>query len=262
MMGEEGLWSNFMINYNVGNDLHRTPYGGRNFEYMSECPNLNYLAGAIEVIAMEKTGSHAAPKHFVGNDQEFDREGLICFFNEQAFREGNLKAFEGSVRVANAGGIMQSFERLGLKWSSASYAMNTAVLRNEWGWQGAIDTDAAPGSGEYVNDGYKNHAAEVLSAGTQEWCLDGSGAHAAWLLNYAKETDDGHLLNLLKEAAISWEYAISRSVITNGYSSTAVIEHVTPWWANAITAVQICSGVLAALSLAALVLSKMKKKEN
>lgn len=115
MMGEDGMWSGYMINYNLGNDLHRTPFGGRNFEYMSECPILNYLAGAVEVKAMEKTGSHAGPKHFVGNDQEFYREGLVCFFNEQAFREGNLKAFEGSIRVANAGGLMQSFERLGLK---------------------------------------------------------------------------------------------------------------------------------------------------
>ena len=144
MMGEDGMWSGYMINYNIGNDLHRTPFGGRNFEYMSECPILNYLAGAVEVEAMEKTGSHAGPKHFVGNDQEFYREGLVCFFNEQAFREGNLKAFEGSIRVANAGGLMQSFERLGLKWYSASYAMNTTILRNEWGWNGAIDTDAAP----------------------------------------------------------------------------------------------------------------------
>ena len=262
MMGEDGLWSKFMINYNVGNDLHRTPFGGRNFEYMSECPILNYLAGAAEVIAMEKTGSHAAPKHFVGNDQEFYREGIVCFFNEQAFREGNLKAFEGSVRVANAGGIMQSFERLGLKWSSSNYAMNTTVLRGEWGWQGAIDTDAAPCFGEYTDGGFKNHAAEVLAAGTQEWCLDGVGGHGTWVLNKARETDDGHLLNLLKEAAISWEYAISRSVITNGYSSTAVIEHITPWWANAITAAQYCSGVLAALCLVMLVLSKMKKKAN
>ena len=51
---------------------------------MSECPILNYLAGAVEVEAMEKAGSHAGPKHFVGNDQEFYREGLVCFFNEQA----------------------------------------------------------------------------------------------------------------------------------------------------------------------------------
>lgn len=262
MMGEDGLWSNFMINYNLGNDLHRTPFGGRNFEYMSECPTMNYLAGAVEVEAMEKTGSHAAPKHFVGNDQEFYRDGVCCFFNEQAFREGNLRAFEGSVRVANAGGIMQSFSRLGLKWNSASYALNTQVLRNEWGWNGAIDTDAAPCFGEYVDGGYRNHAAEVLDAGTQEWCLDGVAGHGNWVLNLARETDDGHLLELLKEAAISWEYAISRSVITNGCSSTAVIEYVTPWWQTAITAVEITSAVLALACISMLVVTKLKKKEN
>ena len=262
MLGEDGMWSKFMINYNLGNDLHRTPFGGRNFEYMSECPTMNYLAGAVEVEAMQKTGSNAAPKHFVGNDQEFYREGVCCFFNEQAFREGNLRAFEGSVRKANAGGIMQSFSRLGLKWNSSSYALNTQVLRNEWDWHGAIDTDAAPCFGEYVDGGFKNHAAEVLDAGTQEWCLDGVAGHGNWVLNKAKQTDDGHLLNLLKEAAISWEYAISRSVITNGYSSTAVIEHITPWWQTAITVTEISSGVLAAACFALLVASKLKKKEN
>ena len=41
-----------------------------------------------------------------------------------------------------------------------------------------------------------------------------------------------------------------------------MIEHVTPWWSNAITATQICSGVLALLCLAMLVFTKMKKKEN
>lgn len=260
MMGEDGLWSGHMINYNLGNDLHRTPFGGRNFEYMSECPILNYLAGAVEVEAMEKTGSHAGPKHFVGNDQEFYREGLVCFFNEQAFREGSLKAFEGSIRVANAGGLMQSFERLGLKWYSASYALNTTVLRNEWGWNGAIDTDAAPCFDEYVDGGYKNHAAEVLDAGTQEWCFDGAGGHGQWILQKAKDTDDGHLLELLTEAAISWEYAISRSVVTNGTASNAVIEHVTPYWQTAITAEIAVTGILTAVFFVLLVLSKTKKK--
>ena len=260
MMGEDGMWSGYMINYNLGNDLHRTPFGGRNFEYMSECPILNYLAGAVEVEAMEKTGSHAGPKHFVGNDQEFYREGLVCFFNEQAFREGSLKAFEGSIRVANAGGLMQSFERLGLKWYSASYALNTTILRNEWGWNGAIDTDAAPCFDEYVDGGYKNHAAEVLDAGTQEWCLDGVGGHGQWILQKAKDTDDGHLLELLTEAAISWEYAISRSVVTNGTASNSAIEHVTPYWQTAITAEIAVTGILTAVFFVLLVLSKTKKK--
>ena len=259
MLAEDGLWSGFMINYNVGNDLHRTPFGGRNYEYMSECPTMNYLASIPQVEAMEGKGSHAAPKHFVGNDQEFYRSGVVCFFNEQAFREGNLRAFEGSVRKANAGGIMQSFERLGLKWASANSALNTVVLRNEWDWQGAIDTDAAPCFGEYVDGGYLNHAAEVLDAGTQEWCLDGVGGHGGWVLQKAKDTDDGHLLELLTEAAISWEYAISRSCIINGMSSTAKVITVTPWWVSALNYLVIGSGVLTGLCFLLLLVSKFKK---
>ena len=261
MMGEDGLWSGFMINYNVGNDLHRTPFGGRNFEYMSECPTLNYLAAIPQVEATEKTGSHAAPKHFVGNDQEFYREGLVCFFNEQAFREGNLRAFEGSVREAKAGGIMQSFERIGLKWYSASYALNTQVLRNEWGWTGCIDTDAAPCFGEYVDGGYKNHALEALDAGTQEWCLDGVGGHGQWALQWAKDHNDGHILELLTDATVRWEYAISRSGIINGMSSTAKIVQVTPWWQTAIHWTIVCSAILTGISLIMLILSKILKKK-
>ena len=82
------------------------------------------------------------------------------------------------------------------------------------------------------------------------------------MLDKARETDDGYLLNLLKEAAISWEYAISRSVIANGYSSTAVVEHLTPWWQTTIIAVQTASAVLAAGCFVMLLVSKTKKKEN
>lgn len=112
---------------------------------------------------------------------------------------------------------MQSFARMGLKWSSASYAMNTTVLRNEWGWTGAIDTDAAPCFEEYVDGGYKNHAAEVLAAGTQEWCLDSVGGHGQWVLQKAKDTDDGNLLErLLRRPSV-------------GSTPSAVPESPTEW---------------------------------
>ena len=261
LMGEEGLWSGFMINYSLGGNLHRTPFGGRNYEYMSECPIMSYLASIPETAAMEAAGSHMGAKHFCNNDQEFYREGVAVFSSEQAFREGNLRAFEGALRKGGAGGIMQSFARMGLKWASASYAMNTIVLRSEWGWTGAIDTDAAPCFEEYVDGGYKNHAAEVLDAGTQEWCLDGVGGHGQWVLQKAKDTDDGHLLELLIEAAISWEYAISRSGITNGVSANAVIEHITPMWQTALTVAIAASGILTAACFVLLVVSKTKKAE-
>lgn len=248
MMGEDALWSGFMINYSIGGNLHRTPFGGRNFEYMSECPTMSYLASIPEVIAMEATGVSAAPKHFCSNDQEFNREGVSVFFNEQAFREGALRAFEGSIRVAKAGGLMQSYERLGLKWTSASYALNTTVLHEEWGWYGAITTDAAPPGDNYQEDvGYKNHSPEVLAAGTLEWCFDGTGAHGLAVLREAKATDDGHLLECLTEAAIIWEYTISRSPVINGMSAAARIVQVTPWWQTALEYAAMAFGGLAVL---------------
>jgi len=263
MMGEDGLWSGFMINYSLGGDLHRTPFGGRSFEYMSECPTMSYLASIPETEAMEKTGSHMGTKHFCNNDQEFYRDGVACFFTEQAFREGNLRAFEGGLRVAKAGGLMQSFARVGLKWSSASYAMNTTVLRDEWGWTGAIDTDAAPGGENYVEDSaYRNHSPEVLTAGTQEWCLDGNASHGNAVLAEAKATDDGYLLDLLTEAAISWEYAISRSGIINGMSADARIVQITPWWQHALTGAVAGTAVLTVVFAALLVVSKLPKKKN
>ena len=70
----------------------------------------------------------------------------------------------------------------------------------------------------------------------------------------------GHLLELLTEAAISWEYAISRSVVTNGTASNSVIEHVTPYWQTAITAEIAVTGILTAVFFVLLVLSKTKKK--
>ena len=88
------------------------------------------------------------------------------------------------------------------------------------------------------------------------------GGHGTWVLNKAKETDDGSLLELLIEAAISWEYAISRSGITNGVAANATIVHVTPWWQMAFTAAIACSAILTAASFVLLVVSKTKKKEN
>lgn len=260
MMGEDALWSGFMLNYAIGANLHRTPFGGRNFEYMSECPTMSYLASIPEVIAMEATGVNAAPKHFCSNDQEFYREGVSVFFNEQAFREGALRAFEGCLRVAKCGGLMQSYERLGLKWTSASYALNTTVLHEEWGWYGAITTDAAPAGENYQEDvGYKNHSPEVLAAGTLEWCFDGTGAHGLAVLNEAKATDDGYLLECLTEAAIIWEYAISRSPVINGMSATAKIVRVTPWWQ---TALEYAAWTFAALTVLGAVMLFVNRKHQ
>lgn len=250
LMGEEGLWRGNMENFGIGANLHRTPFGGRNFEYYSECPALTYFAAMAEVEAMESTGVHACAKHFTGNDQEFQREGVSVFFSEQAFREGNLRAFEGALREAKAGGYMSSFERLGTVWSSASYAMNTEIVRGEWGYQGHAITDGAAAGTGYINHGaYKDHAVEVFAAGTQQWCLDSNVGHGKAAMEIARQTNDGNILELMIDAAIHWEYAIVNSSVINGISAHSRIVSITPWWRTALDGTIIALSVLTSASV-------------
>lgn len=258
MMGEEAMFCGMMENYNIGADLHRTPFGGRNFEYMSEDSLMSYLAAIPEVEGMESKGTHAAPKHFVGNDQEYHREGTCTFFNEQAFREGNLRAFEGSIRVAKAGALMGSFERLGCEFTSSKKALNTTVLRNEWGFTGNVVTDAIASA----TAGYKSHYADMLAAGSQQFCLDFTQTGGTVLAKAVTDNDDGYLLSLMIQAAKDWEYAICHTVVINGLSSTTRTESITPWWQSTITGISWGFGVLAAASLAALIYSVIRKTKE
>lgn len=263
-MGEEALWSRLMINYNIGGDLHRTPFGGRSFEYCSEDSYMTYLVSIPEVLAMEACGTHAGSKHFCNNDQETYREGVAVMTTEQAFRETNLRAFEGAIRVAKEGGLMQSFARVGLTWTSYSYALNTQVLRNEWGWkQGSIDTDAAPmRKVESEGTGLKFHSAEGFVAGTTHWCLDSVTGHGASALKIAQDTDDGYLIQKMVESAHVWLYQISRSNLVNGFASGDKVVQVTPWWQTTITACKVAFSVLTVAAAAMLVISVIKKEQH
>ena len=60
------------------------------------------------------------------------------------------------------------------------------------------------------------------------------------------------------DAAISWEYAISRSCIINGMAPGDKVVPVTPWWQVALYwAIAVCA-VLTAAAAAMLVVSKIK----
>lgn len=262
-MGEESRLAGRSENFNIGVDLHRTPFGGRNSEYMSECPILSYLAAIPEVEAMQECGVVASAKHFVGNDQETGRDGVAVFFTEQAFREGSLRGGEGAVRVANAGGIMQSFERLGTDFASLDTAMNTNILRTEWGWDGSIITDAVPiESGDTWGNGYRSHTLEMLESGTNAFCLDFAGEHAPKALEWAREHNDGHILEKLIDSVIHHAYVVSRTAPTNGISGSGHMEYYRVWWENALLAGAIVTGVLTVAGVAMLVLSKVKKEDE
>lgn len=135
--------------YAPGINMHRSPFGGRNYEYYSEDVTLSAEFCVRAVNASLDRGVYVYIKHFVNYDQDANRDSLYTWLTEQNLRETYLKPFEKAVK-AGATGLMSSYNRLGAVWTGGSRALNTSVLRNEWQFNGALLTDFCDHS-EYVN---------------------------------------------------------------------------------------------------------------
>lgn len=123
-------------------NIHRSAFGGRNFEYYSECGVLSGLTAAAEVSGATENGLICYVKHFAFNDQDNYRQNNICtWLNEQAAREIYLKAFEQPIKAGGMG-VMTSMNAVGPVWAGGCKALLTNILRDEWGFHGAVITDA------------------------------------------------------------------------------------------------------------------------
>ena len=148
-------------------NLHRNPLCGRNFEYFSEDP---YLTGvcACEITKGVQNSRPVivCPKHFAANEQETFRRGnagknvdaVDSILTERALREQYLKPFEMLVKDAGIACIMTSFNKINGSFSGGSHDLCTHILREEWGFEGAVVTDW--GDMDMVVDG-----ADAVAAG-------------------------------------------------------------------------------------------------
>ena len=157
-----------------GVNIHRSPFGGRNFEYYSADPFLTgRIAGRVVGGASDK-GVYCFFKHFVVNDQEKNREGTSTFLTEQDLREIYLKPFQMCIQEGKSMGLMSSYNRLGMMETAASYPLLTEVLRDEWGFKGSIISDMTHSGNSSVNfKCYENINNRVLSGCDQQ--LDNGG---------------------------------------------------------------------------------------
>jgi beta-glucosidase len=134
--GVEGIYAPAM-------NIHRTPYGGRNFEYYSEDPILSGKMGTAIIEGIQSKDVMVTMKHFILNEQEINaRSGLFLWANEQSIRELYLKPFEYATNKTDVTGVMSSFIHIGHKWSGGNPELLNNVLRGEWGFDGFVTTDA------------------------------------------------------------------------------------------------------------------------
>lgn len=125
-------------------NIHRSAFAGRNFEYYSEDGVLSAYMAAAECQGVYEYGLYPFIKHFALNDQETNRNGMLCTWTtEQAMREIYLKPFEKCIKEAGSNPItvMAAYNYIGTTWATANSDLLNTVLREEWGFQGMVLSD-------------------------------------------------------------------------------------------------------------------------
>lgn len=239
VIGNNCLAADIVCLYGPGNNIHRTPYGGRNFEYYSEDGFLSGKISAAEVKGIQDKGVDVVMKHFALNDSEQDRIGLGVWINEQAAREIYLKAFQAPFEEGDANGVMTAYTRWGCIWSGGNKGLMTGIMRGEWGSNGMSITDNVLTT--YVN-GVDGVMAGVTTYDAMLWYI------TEQLPNYE---NDPVIVSAMREACHHNLYALANSSGMNGVGKDTTVKLTGP---VVITVCRIVAIVFTVLLVAGIVL--------
>lgn len=274
-VGNEALFGGVSGWYAPGANTHRTPFSGRNFEYMSEDGLLAGKMLAAEISGASNKGLLTYLKHFALNDQETNSNnygGICVWADEQSIREIYLKAFEVPVKeaqselkyIADKDGnvenktitgslaMMSSFNRIGTTWAGGNEALLQNILRGEWGFEGVVVTDAIDGNFMNGDQGVRNGSDLLMTS-----MLPGS-ERASYGGARTINTDSATAVVELQEACHNILYSVANSSAMNGLASGTIIKYSLATWQVAVIVVDIVIGILWLLGVV-MVLRRVKK---
>lgn len=237
--------------YGPGSNTHRTPYGGRNFEYYSEDGFLAGEIGGAEIKAIQQKGVDVVIKHFALNDCEQERLGQAAWVGEQAAREIYLKAFQKPLEESGANGVMTAYTRWGTRWSGSYKNLMTGIMRNEWGNNGMSITDNV-----LVN--YCNGVDAIMAGGVTTF-----DAMLPFIVNQLPNyEDDAVIVTAMKEACHHNLYALANSSAMNGVGKDTVVKAIEPQILTTIKVATIIIGALAVIFIVLWVRGSKKLRET
>ncbi len=216
-------------------NMLRDPRWGRYEESYSEDPWLMARTGVAFVHGLQGRDPKylkvvATPKHYAGNNSEFNRHNGSSEIDEQLMHEYYLPAFEATVREGGAFSVMSAYNRVNGIPASASPLLLKDILRGAWGFKGYVvsDCDAVWDiyGGHHWVDSLARAAGVALVAGTDLNC--GSTypreLENALAMGYVSQTDiDLALFRVLRARFLLGEFGPAND-FPYGSIDPAVIE--------------------------------------
>lgn len=133
--------------------LGRSAYSGRNWEGFAADPYLTGVAMEETIKGHQDAGVQATPKHFIGNEQETQRnpnfdstgtnviqEAVSSNIDDRTMHELYLWPFANSVR-AKAASVMCSYQRINGSYGCENSKTMNGLLKGELGFQGYVMSD-------------------------------------------------------------------------------------------------------------------------
>ena len=122
-------------------NILRHPLGGRNFECYGEDPLLAGWMATAFIKGVHSENVIACPKHFVCNNQEWNKYDINVLVSNRALREIYLPAFRMAVKEAGAGCIMAAYNAVNYAPCTENSLLLRDILKDEWAFQGFVMSD-------------------------------------------------------------------------------------------------------------------------
>ncbi|MCJ1310080.1 hypothetical protein MMC25_003741 [Agyrium rufum] len=124
----------------VAGPLGKNAEGGRNWEGFAADPYLSGIAMQMTISGMQASGVQACAKHYIGNEQELNRNTMSSNIDDRTMHELYLWPFADSVK-ANVTSVMCSYNKLNSTYACESGALLNSLLKNELDFQGYVVSD-------------------------------------------------------------------------------------------------------------------------
>ena len=140
-LGEEALYRKKNVILGPGVNINRTPFGGRNFEYMGEDPYLASQMVVPYVRGLQSLGVASCVKHYALNNDEEYRHQVNVIVSDRALHEIYLPAFKAAVQKGGAWAIMGAYNLYKNQHNCHNEILLNKILKHDWGFDGVVISD-------------------------------------------------------------------------------------------------------------------------